>query len=194
MPNRTKYNQKVVKQICDLIEGGKHSITEICSLVAISRRVFYKWEKERAQFAVSIARARVRAMEKENEQMKVLSLRGMRILLQGGFLKQVETKTVYGKNGEVTHKEITTTLKYFGPCFKTIMIVLNNKDTANWSTRLKRHVNYHTKRLNTEANRVGARVITIAEAASLGMDSITFESVHDSNQALNTSELTDVQQ
>ncbi|MDX9848758.1 MAG: transposase [Tenuifilaceae bacterium] len=176
MPNRTKYNQKVVKQICDLIEGGKHSITEICSLVGISRRVFYKWEKETAQFAVSIARARVRAMEKENEQMKVLSLRGMRILLQGGFLKQVETKTAYGKNGEVTHKEITTTLKYFGPCFKTIMIVLNNKDTVNWSTRLKRHVNYHTKRLNTEANRVGAQVITLAEAASFGMDSLKFES------------------
>jgi len=176
MPNRTKYSPKLAKQICTLVETGKHSITEICSLVGISRRVFYKWQKERAQFAVSLARARVRAMEKENEQMKVLSLRGLRILLQGGFLRWVEVRSIYGKDGEVSSQEVTVRLKYFEPCLKTILFVLTNKDTANWSTRLKRHAAYHTRRLSKEANRVGAQVITIAEATSIGMDSITFES------------------
>ena len=176
MPNRTKYNQKVVKQICDLIEGGKHSITEICSLAGISRRVFYKWEKERAQFTACLARARVKKMEKETEKLKMLSLRGMKILMQGGFFRQVETKTFYDKDGKVSSRQVTVELKYIEPCLKTILFVLNNKDAANWGVRLKRHINYHTKRLNTEANRVGARVITLAEAASLGMDSLTFES------------------
>lgn len=58
MQKRAKYSPKLAKHICTLVETAKHSITEICSLVGISRRVFYKWQKERAQFAVSLARAR----------------------------------------------------------------------------------------------------------------------------------------
>lgn len=175
MPNRSKYSQKLAKQICEFVEEGKLSVTEICKNIGISRRMYYTWQSKNTQFAASLARARVRKLEKETELMKVLSLRGLKILLSGGYLKWIETKTVYGENGEVT-KEITTTLKYFGPCFKTIMFVLDNKDASNWGVRLKRHVNYHAKRLNTEANKMGARVITLAEAASFGMDSLKFES------------------
>jgi DNA-binding XRE family transcriptional regulator len=192
MPNKTKYSQKVEKQICDLVETGKHSITEICSLVGISRRVFYKWEKERAQFTVSLARARARMLGKDSEQMKVLSLRGMRLLLQGGFLRWVEVRSIYGKDGEVSSQEVTVRLKYFEPCLKTILFVLTNKDKANWGVRLKRHIAYHTKRLNAEANRMGARVISVAEAASVGFGSQKFVSVRDSNQSLNTSVLANI--
>lgn len=176
MPNRSKYSQKLAKQICEFVEEGKLSVTEICKNAGISRRMYYTWQSKNTQFAASLARARGKKMEKETEKLKMLSLRGMKILMQGGFFRQVETKTFYDKDGKVSSRQVTVELKYIEPCLKTILFVLNNKDAANWGVRLKRHINYHTKRLNTEANRVGARVITIAEAASLGMSSITFES------------------
>ncbi len=169
MPNKTKYSQKVVKQICTLIEERKHTTAEICSLVGISERVFYKWKKESAEFALSLARACARARKMETENIKAMSHRGLLILLQGGYFKQTETKTLFDDNGKVSNHETTIQLKYFQPNLSTVLYVIN-KLSGNNRKGLRLHIKNQLKEVCRVASKAKAQVLTVSEAASLNLE------------------------
>jgi hypothetical protein len=171
MANQTKYSQKLAKRINDLIAGGEHSISAICSLTGISRRTYYKWITENAQFRRSSTRARTHAREKETEQIVSESERGLRMLIQGFWLTNSEEKIEFLEDG-TKERTITIITKHVPPCTNSIIFFLTNKDTKNFSTRLKRHVAAKMGYINKAAGKVGARILTMDEAAALGL---TFE-------------------
>lgn len=169
MPNTKKLSKKLIKKITELIEGGETSVTRICSLTGISRRVWYKWAAdESAQFADAISRARAHAREKEDEKLVSDSKRSMLLLLQGFFLTKTEHKTEFlDEGGE--EKTVTVSVKYVPPCTNTIIFVLENKDKHNFSSRFKRHAKAQFGHFSNLAANSGARILTLDEAFALGL-------------------------
>lgn len=168
MPNRKKLTKKLIRKITGLIENGETNVTRICSLTGISRRVWYKWEVNKsAQFTHAISRARARAREKEDEKLVCSSKRSLLLLLQGMYLMKTEDKTEFLEDGE--ERTVTVSMKHVPPCTNTIIFVLENLDKPNFSSRLKRHTKSQFGYFSNFAAKSGARILTLDEAASLGL-------------------------
>lgn len=52
-----KYSERLVQKIVRLIEEDVYTITEICDTLNISRKTFYEWRNEKAEFAQAIDEA-----------------------------------------------------------------------------------------------------------------------------------------
>ncbi|WP_108822085.1 bacteriophage terminase small subunit [Dysgonomonas sp. Marseille-P4361] len=52
-----KYSERLVMKIVRLIEEDVYTITEICNALNISRKTFYEWRSEKAEFAQAIDEA-----------------------------------------------------------------------------------------------------------------------------------------
>lgn len=169
MPNRKKLNKKLIRKITELIENGETSVTRICSLTGISRRVWYTWEADKnAQFTHAISRARARAREKEDEKLVCSSKRSLLLLLQGMYLMKTEDKKEFLEGGG-EERTVTVSMKHVPPCTNTIIFVLENLDKPNFSSRLKRHAKTQFGHFSNFAAKAGARILTVDEALEIGM-------------------------
>ena len=65
-----KFNQSLVEKIAELIEEDNYTITEICGIVGISRKVFYEWKATKPSFAEALDQA-VEAREKKTKSPPV---------------------------------------------------------------------------------------------------------------------------
>ena len=52
-----KYTEKLVEKIVTLIEADTYSISEICSILKISRKSFYEWKDTKPEFREAIEKA-----------------------------------------------------------------------------------------------------------------------------------------
>ncbi|PXV63817.1 putative insertion element HTH domain-containing protein [Dysgonomonas alginatilytica] len=84
-----KFNQSLVEKIAALIEEDNYTITEICRIVGISRKMFYEWKATKSAFAEALDQA----VEAREEKLKQKARQSMRQKLEG--YRQVETKTTY---------------------------------------------------------------------------------------------------
>ncbi|MFV0331983.1 MAG: transposase, partial [Dysgonomonas sp.] len=52
-----KYTDRLVEKIVSLIEEDTFSISEICSILKISRKSFYEWKDTKPEFKEAIEKA-----------------------------------------------------------------------------------------------------------------------------------------
>lgn len=130
-----KYSKKIVKRITDLIKKDSYTIAEICANVGISERCFYEWQKQNAEFAENIARAR----EQFDEIIVKEAKESLRKLVNG---YEVEEKTVVyidskGPDGQSKPKikEQKVVKKHFQPNPHSIEFVLTNKSQGEYKNR-----------------------------------------------------------
>lgn len=64
-----KYSERLVQKVVRLIEEDVYTITEICEALNISRKTFYEWKNEKAEFAQVLDEA----MEIRYEQLVELA-------------------------------------------------------------------------------------------------------------------------
>lgn len=64
-----KYSERLVQKVVRLIEEDVYTITEICEALNISRKTFYEWKNEKAEFAQVLDEA----MEIRDEQLVELA-------------------------------------------------------------------------------------------------------------------------
>lgn len=126
-----KYSDETLERIVEIIKSDSYTIAEICDKVGISERSFYNYQKEYAEFAEAIKRAR----DKFDEKCVIEAKRSL-IKLVGGYTVD-ETKTVYvdGKDGKPKIKEQTITKKHIQPNLGATIFLLTNKDPENWKNR-----------------------------------------------------------
>lgn len=167
MPNKKKYTEKLAKQIAELVAEGDHTISEICSLTGISRRVYYKWLEESAQFQSHLTRARAREGKQETESVVCGASRALRMLIQGFYLMTVEEKTEFPDDEEI--KTTTVSFTYVPPSTKSIIFLLTNADQDNYRTNVRRHITAKAGSIFRAAGKAGARILTVNEAASYNM-------------------------
>ena len=130
-----KYSKKIVKRITDLIKKDSYTIAEICANVGISERCFYEWQKENAEFAENISRAR----EQFDEIIVKEAKNSLRKLVNG---YEVEEKTVIyveskGQDGasKPKIKEQKVVKKHFQPNPHSVEFVLTNKAQGEYKNR-----------------------------------------------------------
>ncbi|PXV61959.1 putative insertion element HTH domain-containing protein [Dysgonomonas alginatilytica] len=84
-----KFNRSLSDKITALIEEDNYTITEICCIVGISRKIFYEWKATKPDFAEALDQA----VEAREEKLKQKARQSMRQKLEG--YRQIETKTTY---------------------------------------------------------------------------------------------------
>ena len=53
-----KYNKKIVKDICSIIEKDSYTIPEICKMVGIDEATYHRWKIDKPEFCEAIEKAR----------------------------------------------------------------------------------------------------------------------------------------
>lgn len=84
-----KFTRSLAEKITTLIEEDNYTITEICHIVGVSRKIFYQWKATKPDFAEALEQA----VEAREEKLRQKARRSMRQKLEG--YKQIETKTTY---------------------------------------------------------------------------------------------------
>lgn len=126
-----KYTNKMLNRIVGLIESDSYTIAEICQKVGISERSFYNYQKEFAEFADAIKKAKDKF-----DELCIVEAKKSLVKLVAGYTVD-ETKTIYvdGKEGRPKIKEQTVTKKHYQPSLGAAIFVLTNKDPENWKNR-----------------------------------------------------------
>lgn len=154
MPNKKKYSPKLAKQIAELVAEGNHTITEICSLSGISRRVYYNWLHEYAQMQSLVKSAEQIVRLKKMQELTFESQKGLLKLLRGFEITTVKVTTRHLQDGSTkVIREYTT--KHIPPDTQLIKFVLTAKDSKNFKSRVQRLVNIRFKAINKEAKKDG---------------------------------------
>lgn len=84
-----KYSKDLAEKICELIEDGETTISELCNIFQITRNCFYLWKAEKKEFREALQKA----VERRNEKLFCLGREMIRRRLKG--YKTVTVKTTY---------------------------------------------------------------------------------------------------
>jgi transposase-like protein len=154
MANKKKYSPKLAKQIAEFIAEDKHTISEICSLLSISRSVFYKWKDENRQLHSLVSRAEKIARLRKTEMLTSESKKSLLKLIKGFEITTEKHTTKYLEDG--SKKEIWEyNTRFIDPDLKAILLVLKAKDSKNFKSRIKRIINVRFKAIYKEAEKLG---------------------------------------
>ena len=126
-----KYDETLVKRICELLANDSYTILEVCSIVGISDDCFYKWQKEKQEFREAIARAR----DRFNETMIKEAKFSLRKRVMGYEFDEKRTTYVNNKRGNPIIKEQVNIRKHIQPDMSAIQFVLTNRDSENWKNK-----------------------------------------------------------
>ena len=131
------YSKKMVSKIAELVKSDTYTIAEICSIVGISLRTYFRWMQEHPEFADAIERAK-------DERMQKLVVEARKSLLKKITGYDVEeTHTVVIPNGEKGPdgkpkgkvKEKKTVIKHIQPDTMAIIFTLTNGDSENFKNK-----------------------------------------------------------
>ncbi|PXV61036.1 putative insertion element HTH domain-containing protein [Dysgonomonas alginatilytica] len=126
-----KFNNTLVEKIRALVEEDNYTITEICRIVGVSRKMFYEWKATKPSFAEALDEA----IDAREEKLKQKARQSMRQKLEGH--KQIETKITYvaSKDSDDPYtlvvKEYVVKEKYCVPETSVIMHALSGGHTGS---------------------------------------------------------------
>lgn len=127
-----KYKREILERIFELLASDSYTVQEVCDLVGISRSTFYKWEREKKQFAHLLKNAK-----KELEASMIAEAkRSLRKKIAGYDVE--ETRIVLGRakeGGQPTVKEKVITKKHVAPDTGAIIFFLTNKLPSEFQNR-----------------------------------------------------------
>ena len=131
------YSKKMVSKIAGLVKSDTYTIAEICGIVGISLRTYFRWMQEHPEFADAVERAK-------DERMQKLVVEARKSLLRKITGYDVEeTHTVVIPNGEKGPdgkpkgkvKEKKTGIKHIQPDTMAIIFTLTNGDSENFKNK-----------------------------------------------------------
>lgn len=132
-----RYSEEIKEKVYELICADTYTIAEICKIVGISERSFYKWQKEKADFAEAIKEAR-HCFERE---ALVECERSLIRLIKGYTISEKRIITTNsGKTNESGNpipriKEQITTEKHITPNLGAIIHYQTNRDPSKWKNK-----------------------------------------------------------
>ncbi len=123
-----KFNQLFIEKVVTLIEEDNYTMTDICRIMGVSRKMFYQWKSSKPKFAEAVNGA----VQARGEKLRQKARQAMRKKLDGH--KLIETKTTYmmPKDSEDPHslsvKEYVVREKYCVPETSAIVHSLSDGD------------------------------------------------------------------
>lgn len=117
-----KFNQELTDKIVSLMEEDTYTVTEICKIMNIGRKTYYRWLQQDEEFRKAIDHA----IESRNEKLAVLARKSLRTKLEGYTLTEVRTIYVPDENDESGWKIKAKIVKEkeYAPDNRAIHIVL----------------------------------------------------------------------
>lgn len=142
MARPTRYNKKIVEDICALIREDSYTDAELCKKVNIAESTFYDWKAKKPEFSDAIKKA-----EEDFNSLIIVEAKRSLIKLIKGYTVQ-EKKTVTADTGKkdddgkpiVRVKEHAVVDKHYQPNTAAVIFALTNRDPANWKNRLNNEV------------------------------------------------------
>ena len=125
-----RYSEKLTDKIIALIEEDNDTVTDICRILRIGQKTFYRWRSEKPEFELAVNKA----IENREERLKLQARKSIRLKL--GEYRQMETKTTYvaGKDSdnpnELTVKEYVVKEKYCMPDTSVITFTLADQKSG----------------------------------------------------------------
>jgi len=109
-----RYSEEIAKRIVELTASGEHTVVEICGIVGIDRRSYYRWKNiSHPDFGEAIKEAEA---DKYSARL-AMAERGQKKLLEG--YESIETMTETDKDGQVVSQRVT---KKWVPPHSTLII------------------------------------------------------------------------
>ncbi len=131
MKTGQKYSAKIVKEICEILASGKHSVEDTCLKVGISKVTFYNWKKTKPKFLEAVEEAEVRRLSAYKE----MAISGLAKLLDIHEYEEVTTEYENDKEGKPKIKAQKRVLKKIMPNPAAVIFTLTNRDSENWKNR-----------------------------------------------------------
>jgi hypothetical protein len=126
-----KYNQKIVDDICSIIEKDSYTIPEICKMVNIKESTYHRWRNEKKEFNDAIKKAQGlydEFMLKECEK-------SLNKLIKGYEYEETVSEIEVMENGEANVTKMKTTKKHVAPNLGAVIHFQTNKDPDNWKNK-----------------------------------------------------------
>ena len=138
---KSKYNPKIVEDICKLISKDDYTIAEICTNIGISEALFYRWKVDHGDFGDAIKKAD----KKRLQFFAVEARKSMLKKIQGYDYEETHATMIPSKekDGKGIIKEQKKIKKHIPPDSTLLMYVLNNTDPENF--RHKEHMEHTGK-------------------------------------------------
>ena len=120
-----RYSSKIKDRIISLLdEDFNYTISDICAMIGVSRKTFYKWKKDIPEFARELEEAIDRNHDATMDAVRV----AVKKKLEGCRTTQTRIKYTYTEDGEWVPKEKTVTSKDCPPDNRTIKMMLDRED------------------------------------------------------------------
>lgn len=144
MKSSHKYSTKLVKELCEILASGKHSIEDSCTKVGITRMTFYNWKKSKPKFLKAVEEAEAERLE----QYKEMAISGLAKLLDMHEYEEVTTEYENDKKGNPKVKSQKRVKKKIMPNPAAVIFTLTNRDNENWKNRLNTDLTTKGESLN----------------------------------------------
>ncbi len=134
MARPKKYNKRISRKICELIEADTFTVREICDMVKIAPSTYHEWANRYPEFSEAIKKA-------EAERMNFFVSEAKKSLvkkLQGYTVQEKQVTTIgsgkYDVNGHEIPKikEQKAIDKHYQPDTAAIIFTLCNGEPENW--------------------------------------------------------------
>jgi len=117
-----KYSERLIEKITALIEEGMYSITDICTILNISRKTFYSWKETKPELSKAIDTA----IEQREEKLTAKARQSLQKKLEGYTLTETKLKYIPDEEdaNKLRLKEKIVKIKEYAPDNGAIKIAL----------------------------------------------------------------------
>ena len=132
-----RYNKQISSRIIELIADGENTTTDVCKIVGIARKTFYRWKEAYPDFSKLI----LKAESERFESVKIQAEKALHRKLEG-YVQQVR-RTVYTPSKEdpkqLVIKQHVVTEKFCEPETR-FLLQLRNGDKVTEKSNQKAEV------------------------------------------------------
>lgn len=142
MARPTKYNKRIAKKICELIEADTFTVSEICKMVKIAPSTYFEWRNRYPEFKESIKKAEAARMNFFVTEAKKSLVKK----IQGYTIQEKHVTTVGSGKFDVNGHEIPrikeqrSVDKHFQPDTAAIIFTLCNGEPETWKNHQRTEI------------------------------------------------------
>lgn len=128
-----KYTPQMLARIKVLLESDTYTSTELCRIVGIDTATYYRWLKDKPEFAKMIEEAEERRLD----ELYQVAKNSLFKVARGYEVTETKTITIPSKSdpSKPIIKEQVTTKKHVPPNPTAIIFTLTNRDPKRWKNK-----------------------------------------------------------
>lgn len=127
-----KYDPDTVQTIYDTLSAGEYTISSMCRCVGISKDCYFRWIKEKPEFAAGVELAKSRG----NKNIARLARKSLINKIVGYDYSETHEEGVKLSDGSIDVTSVKTFHKHVPPSDTAIIFALKNTDPQNFSDKV----------------------------------------------------------